>query len=98
MAVCWCVNKNCERIFAGEELKDINDLWTDDATLPCGHKPAVYAFGASALRDAQEAQNRLEHLLPRMMHIGEAYCDRCCAGDEECGYDVLGENCHVFQD
>ena len=97
MAVCWCRDRDCERIFAGEELKDI-DIWGEDAVLPCGHKPEILVLCASALRDAHEAEKELERLRPRMMQIGEFYCVHCRAGDDVCGYDVLGEKCHVFQD
>lgn len=41
MAVCWCRDKNCERIFAGEELKGI-DVFSENVVLPCGHKAAVF--------------------------------------------------------
>lgn len=97
MAVCWCREKTCEQIYTGEDLKDI-DIFADDAVLPCGHKPGMLVMGASSLRAAAKAEAELERLQSRLERMSSSFCDTCCEGDEDCGYDALGEKCHVFQE
>lgn len=95
MAVCWCVNQDCERIFAGEELKYI-DIWGDDAVLPCGHKPKILVLCASALRDAEEAENKLKKMQPRLGRICKTFCNNC-QYDCPCECDPFNENCKRFK-
>lgn len=95
MAIFYCQDKNCEKIFTGEELAGI-DLFAPDAKLPCGHKPSQLVFCASALREAKEKAQRWDEVEPRLKGIAEGVCDMCAEGAPSCGNDLFGRKCPRF--
>ncbi|MDE6735613.1 MAG: hypothetical protein K2J64_09135 [Desulfovibrio sp.] len=92
MAICYCQNKDCERIFSGEEILGI-DLFAPDALLPCGHKPSQLVFGASVLRDDKEKAAKYEEMEPRLKAICDEVCDMCEEETPSCNYNPFGKEC-----
>lgn len=96
MAICYCQNKECERIFSGEEIMGI-DLFAPDALLPCGHKPYQLVFCASALRDEKEKADKWEALEPRLNAIQEEVCGMCSEYTPLCGNNPFNKECPRFR-
>lgn len=96
MAICYCQNKECERIFSGEEIVGI-DLFAPDALLPCGHKPSQLVFGASVLRDDKDKAAKYEEMEPRLNAIREVVCEDCGNETATCGNNPFSKKCHRFQ-
>lgn len=96
MAICYCQNKDCERIFSGEEIKGI-DLFAPDALLPCGHKPSQLVIGASVLREDKEKAAKREEIEPRLNAIRDEVCEMCSEDTPSCGHNPFNKKCPRFR-
>lgn len=95
MAIFYCVNKECGQIFSGEKFK--NNLFAENSLLPCGHKPAMCIFSASALRDNEEKVQKYDEFEHRSKAVAQFVCHAC--DDDlscECSHNPFSERCPRF--
>lgn len=93
MAIAICDNPDCERIFYGDELKNLN-IFRENAKLPCGHNISHYIFGASAIRDAKKAEEKFEKIKPFLDILKTEYCAHCCYEDDDCNENPISKKCN----
>lgn len=87
MGIVICTEKSCECIHDGKNV-DISKMWDKDYLLPCGHKPSQIVMGASVLRDAAAAEEKLKKI------EATDFCEHClerCAC--LCDGDPFSEDC-----
>lgn len=92
MAIAICVDPDCEKIFYGKEIADLN-LFEPNVKLPCGHKAYQIIFGASMIRDAILVEEKFKTIKPRLDIISKEYCNHCCYDDGDCNKNPFGEKC-----
>ncbi len=87
MGIVICTEKSCECIHDGKNV-DISKMWDKDYLLPCGHKPSQIVMGASVLRDAAAAEEKLQKIET------VDFCEHCLErSDCLCDGNPFGDDC-----
>ena len=78
-SICYCQDKDCDRIFNADVLFDdpnyLKIMCGDPPLLPCGHRIHSLTMSASVLRAGREAEDKVRELEEKL-HRMERYYGR----------------------